>query len=71
MTGAPWFDLSSGYVQRSMHLFPQQGTKPPWQLHQNYLRDLISQRWSRIDDGVLRFSNAAPTPQARRVAAAE
>jgi hypothetical protein len=54
-TGAPWLDLSSGYVQRSLHLFPQQGTKPPWQLHQNYLRDLLSLRWSRIDDGVLRF----------------
>ena len=71
VTGAPWFDLSSGYVQRSLHLFPQQGTKPPWKLHQNYLRDLISLRWSRVDDGVLRFSNPAPAPRARRVAAAE
>ena len=51
-------------MQRSLHLFPQQGTKPPWQLHQNYLRDLISLRWSRIDDGVLRFSN--PAPERRR-----
>ena len=40
VAGAPWLDLSSGYVQRSLHLFPQQGSKPPWQLHQNYLRDL-------------------------------
>jgi len=58
--GAPWLDLSSGYVQRSLHLFPQQGSKPPWQLHQNYLRDLVSLRWSRIDDGVLVFSNPRP-----------
>ena len=71
VTAAPWFDLSSGYVQRSLHLFPQQGAKPPWQLHQNYLRDLVSLRWSRIDDGVLRFSNPAPAPRARHMAAAE
>jgi cation diffusion facilitator CzcD-associated flavoprotein CzcO len=57
---APWLDLDSGYVQRSLHLFPRQGSKPPWKLHQNYLKDLVSLRWARIDDGVLRFSNPAP-----------
>ena len=56
VTGQPWLDLSSGYVQRSLHLFPQQGSKRPWRLHQNYLRDLLSLRWSRLDDGVLVFS---------------
>jgi hypothetical protein len=56
MSGLPWLDLSSGYVQRSLHLFPKQGSKPPWRLHQNYLRDLVALRWSRIDDGVLVFS---------------
>ena len=60
VTGAPWLDLSSGYVQRSLHLFPQQGSKPPWQLHQNYVRDLVSLRWTRVDDGVLVFSSPAP-----------
>ena len=58
VTGLPWLDLSSGYVQRSLHLFPQQGSKPPWRLHQNYLRDLVDLRWSRIDDGVLVFTQA-------------
>ena len=65
VVGAPWLDLSSGYVQRSLHLFPQQGTKPPWQLHQNYLRDLVSLRWSRIDDGVLVFTNPPPARTSR------
>jgi cation diffusion facilitator CzcD-associated flavoprotein CzcO len=59
---APWLDLSSGYIQRSLALFPQQGSKPPWQAHQNYLRDLVSLRWSRIDDGVLVFSRPPPAP---------
>jgi hypothetical protein len=30
----PWLDFSSGYVQRSVHLFPKQGTEKPWKLHQ-------------------------------------
>jgi len=66
VAAAPWLDLSSGYVERSLHLFPQQGSKPPWQLHQNYLRDLLSLRWSRVDDGVLVFSNPGPARGARR-----
>ena len=60
LAGAPWLDLSSGYVQRSLHLFPRQGSKPPWQLHQNYVRDLVGLRWARVDDGVLVFSNPVP-----------
>jgi cation diffusion facilitator CzcD-associated flavoprotein CzcO len=66
VAGAPWLDLSSGYVQRSLHLFPQQGSKPPWQLHQDYLRDLVSLRWSRVDDGVLVFSSPGPARGTRR-----
>ena len=65
VAGAPWLDLSSGYVQRSLHLFPQQGSKPPWQLHQNYVRDLVGLRWTRVDDGVLVFSNPAPARASR------
>ena len=68
VAGAPWLDLSSGYVQRSLHLFPQQGSKPPWQLHQNYVRDLVGLRWSRVDDGVLVFSNPVPARASRTTA---
>jgi monooxygenase len=52
----PWVDFSSGYLQRSLALFPQQGTRSPWTLHQNYLRDIAQLRFSRIDDGALRFA---------------
>jgi hypothetical protein len=75
VTGLPWLDLSSGYVQRSLHLFPKQGSKPPWRLHQNYLRDLVGLRWSRIDDGVLVFSrpqaSSGPAARAGRAGAAD
>ena len=63
----PWLDFSSGYVQRAMASFPKQGTKAPWKLHQNYALDLMNLRFTRIEDGVLAFSNKAG---ARRLKAA-
>ncbi|HUJ85302.1 MAG TPA: NAD(P)/FAD-dependent oxidoreductase [Burkholderiales bacterium] len=55
LAGEPWVDFSSGYIQRSLHLFPKQGSKPPWRLHQNYARDIMTLRFGRIDDGVMEF----------------
>ncbi|MBV9918542.1 MAG: NAD(P)/FAD-dependent oxidoreductase [Solirubrobacterales bacterium] len=51
----PFIDFSSGYVVRAIHKFPRQGPKPPWRLHQNYARDIVSLRLSRLEDGVLQF----------------
>ena len=56
----PWLDFSSGYVQRAMEAFPKQGHRAPWKLHQNYALDLINLKYSRIEDGVLEFSNRKP-----------
>jgi monooxygenase len=55
VTEEPIIDFSSGYVQRSIHLFPKAGSKVPWKLHQNYARDLLNLRFGRLDDGVLEF----------------
>ncbi|MET0335820.1 MAG: NAD(P)/FAD-dependent oxidoreductase [Rhizobacter sp.] len=52
----PWLDFTSGYVQRSAAMLPKQGSKAPWRLHQNYIRDLFTLRYGRIDDGVMEFS---------------
>ncbi|MES2721954.1 MAG: NAD(P)/FAD-dependent oxidoreductase [Pseudomonadota bacterium] len=65
----PWLDFSSGYVQRAMASFPKQGTKAPWKLHQNYALDLMNLRFTKIEDGVLQFSNK-PGAKARRLEAA-
>ncbi len=67
-----WMNLSSGYVQRSIHLFPKQGSKLPWKLYQNYALDLAMIGFGRIDDGVLQFSRprASRLAEARRAAAA-
>ena len=53
---APWLDFSSGYIQRALTILPKQGTKKPWKLHQNYALDMMSLRYSRIDDGTMEFS---------------
>ena len=51
-----WVDFSSGYIQRSLDRFPQQGNKPPWRLHQNYLLDLLALKFGRLDDGAMVFT---------------
>jgi len=56
LAGEPWVDFSSGYIQRSLHLFPKQGSKAPWRLRQNYARDIMTLRFGRIDDGFMEFS---------------
>ena len=67
MAFEPWLDFSSGYVQRGTGKFPKQGAKAPWKLDQNYAKDLMSLRYARLEDGVLRFSS--PTTQPKRIAA--
>ena len=56
----PWVDFSSGYFQRAIDRFPKQGSKKPWRLYQNYVRDLLALRWSALEDGVLQFGKARP-----------
>jgi cation diffusion facilitator CzcD-associated flavoprotein CzcO len=46
----PFIDLQSGYVLRSQHLLPRQGTRRPWRLHQNYPRDVLLLRRGPVDD---------------------
>ncbi len=53
---APLLDLSSGYVQRSLDKFPQQGDRGPWKAPHNYLRDIVTIRHRKLDDSALQFS---------------
>ena len=52
----PLIDFQSGYVLRSADSLPRQGAAEPWRLRQNYVRDLISLRHGKIDDGAMQFS---------------
>ena len=51
----PVIDFNSGYVMRSLHTLPRQGSKTPWRLHQNYMKDLSMMRYGRVDDGTMEF----------------
>ena len=60
---APLLGLTSGYVQRSAHAFPKQGTRMPWQVHQSYLKDYRTLKMSDVTDDVMQFSNPSPAPE--------
>ncbi|HEX6037904.1 NAD(P)/FAD-dependent oxidoreductase, partial [Longimicrobium sp.] len=51
----PVLDFTSGYVRRALDSLPRQGSKAPWRLHQNYVKDLLSLRMGRVDDPALEF----------------
>lgn len=55
----PVLDFNSGYVLRALETLPRQGSKTPWRLHQNYVKDLKLMRYGRIDDGTLEFKRAS------------
>jgi monooxygenase len=54
----PALDFTSGYVQRALPSLPRQGSRAPWRLHQNYVKDLAALRWGRVDDPALEFRRA-------------
>jgi monooxygenase len=55
----PVIDFNSGYVLRALHTLPRQGSKTPWRLHQNYMKDLRMMRYGRVDDGTMEFRTRA------------
>jgi monooxygenase len=58
----PVLGLSSGYIQRSTHLLPKQGSRHPWRVYQSYLRDYRALKMSGIEDAVLQFSGPSAAP---------
>jgi monooxygenase len=51
----PVLDLTSGYIQRAIDILPRQGARKPWKMYQNYVRDLLNMRFSRVNDGTMEF----------------
>lgn len=54
----PFVDFSSGYFQRAASILPKQTGKAPWRISQNYMRDVASLRYGRINDGAIEFTRA-------------
>jgi cation diffusion facilitator CzcD-associated flavoprotein CzcO len=49
--------FSSGYLARTMHLFPKQGDRMPWLNPQSYHKDKAMFLKDTLEDGVLEFSS--------------
>jgi monooxygenase len=65
----PFLDLASGYVQRSLAGLPKQGSRKPWKLHQNYLRDVQLMRRGPLDDEGMTFQPRRPAASTGKTAA--
>jgi cyclohexanone monooxygenase len=35
---------------------PKQGSRAPWQVNQNYIKDIFLIKYARLNDGVMKFS---------------
>jgi cation diffusion facilitator CzcD-associated flavoprotein CzcO len=55
LTSEPLLDFDAGYVKRALDILPKQGSKVPWKVHQNYLRDLWMLKYSSLEDPYLEF----------------
>ena len=56
MPRLPWItadNFSAGYVQRGVHLLPQQGDRAPWVHGQDYASEKSSLPLAALDDGSL------------------
>lgn len=67
----PFIDMQSGYVQRALSMAPQQGSKLPWKLYQNYALDMATLRFGKVNDNTLAFSNPTPNKVSVKNQAAE
>jgi hypothetical protein len=70
MTTRPLLDFGSGYVQRSVHSFPRQGSRAPWSLAMSYAEDIKNLRGGGLEDPELHFSRRAPAAEREPAAAA-
>jgi len=60
----PLLGLTSGYVMRSAADLPKSATRAPWLIRQNYIRDMLTMKVGRLEDGVLTFSKTAALTRA-------
>jgi cation diffusion facilitator CzcD-associated flavoprotein CzcO len=56
----PLLDLTSGYVQRALDRFPQQGDRDPWTVRQNYLLDMLTTPRADVRRGMTFTRRTAP-----------
>jgi monooxygenase len=59
----PLLSLTSGYVLRAAANLPKQAVQKPWLIRQNYFLDMLTMKFSRLEDGIVKFG--APASAAR------
>ena len=59
---APFLDLASGYIQRSVTKLPKQGSRAPWRLYQNYIKDVRLMRRGPLEDEGITFQRRGAKP---------
>ena len=42
-----------------MSQLPQQGVKSPWRTYQNYVQDMLTIRFGKLEDGAMTFGRLA------------
>jgi monooxygenase len=52
----PFMDFTPGYFRRAMDSLPKSGSEAPWRLKQNYLFDLRTIRYGKVDEESLLFT---------------
>jgi cation diffusion facilitator CzcD-associated flavoprotein CzcO len=58
MPEQPAFNLESGYVKRGLHALPKSGTRRPWVISHNFVRDALGHRFAAADESMV-FGRAA------------
>lgn len=51
----PLLDFDAGYVLRAFDSLPKQGSKHPWKVYQNYIKDLFSLKMESVKDKYLEY----------------
>ena len=51
----PLLDFDAGYIQRALEILPKQGSKAPWKVYQNYIKDTFSLKYGKVADQYLEY----------------
>lgn len=51
----PLLDFDANYIKRAATILPKQGKRSPWKVYQNYIKDTFTLKYSKLEDGFLRF----------------
>lgn len=55
LTVEPLLDFDAGYINRALDILPKQGSKAPWKVYQNYLKDVWTIKYASFTDKYLDY----------------